>query len=253
MVLRIGSAAPPLKVDSWLRGDPLAGFRPGKVYIVEFWATWCLPCVEVMSYFAELQEKYRASELEVVAVAACERAPTAEEARTKLDVWLTQKCPKLNYRVAFDSTHQMYGRWMEASSTFAIPASFVVDRDGHIAFIGHPTQLDDILPKILRGIWRTSEAKAEHEKRIADNERLARERTVTKPIYAKLQSTMKSEDWITALSVVEEGESQRPRRLSRSASSMRTSCFINSVTFGPVLPSYADWLARRSIRNPSTG
>lgn len=52
-----------------------------------------------------LQEKYRDSGLEVVGVAANEDAPTAVEARTKLDAWLTEKCSNLNYRIAFDYTY----------------------------------------------------------------------------------------------------------------------------------------------------
>ena len=57
-----------------------------------------------------------------------------------------------------------------------IPTSFVVDRDGRIAFVGFPTQLDDVLPKILTGSWRTSdEAKAAETERIAENERIMRE------------------------------------------------------------------------------
>ncbi|WP_024521125.1 TlpA disulfide reductase family protein [Bradyrhizobium sp. Tv2a-2] len=211
MVLRIESPAPPIKVESWLRGQPLNGFQPGKVYILEFWATWCAPCVATMPHLGELQEKYRDSGLDVVAIAASEQAPTTDEARTKLDAWLTQNVPKLNYRIAFDGAREMYAHWMEASSTSAIPATFVVDRDGRIAFIGNPAQLDDILPKVLKGIWRASdEAKAEDATRIAENVRVARERALTKPIYAKLHATMKTEDWTTALSVVEEGVAKMP-------------------------------------------
>ncbi|ESY90540.1 hypothetical protein X738_30195 [Mesorhizobium sp. LNHC209A00] len=40
MMLRMGSPAPSIKVEDWLRGEPVSDFQPGKVYIVEFWATW---------------------------------------------------------------------------------------------------------------------------------------------------------------------------------------------------------------------
>ncbi|MGX5806398.1 TlpA disulfide reductase family protein, partial [Bradyrhizobium sp. Arg314] len=75
MVLHMESPAPAIKVESWLRGEPLAAFQPGKVYIVEFWATWCGPCVAAMPHLMQLQEKYKDSGLEVIGVAACEDAP----------------------------------------------------------------------------------------------------------------------------------------------------------------------------------
>ncbi|MER8969575.1 redoxin family protein [Mesorhizobium sp. M0808] len=206
MVLRMESPAPSIKVENWLRGEPLTNFEPGKVYIVEFWATWCGPCVSAMPHLMQLQEKYRDSGLEVVGVAANEDAPRAVEARTKLDAWLTEKCSNLNYRIAFDYTGEMNKLWMKPSFSTGIPTSFVVDRDGHIAFIGHPGQLDEILPKVLSGSWRTSdEAKAADKEWIASGQREARERTLTKPIYAKLRPAMEAEDWTAALSAVEEG------------------------------------------------
>lgn len=104
MVLRRESPAPPIKVDDWLRGEPLANFQPGKVYLLEFWATWCGHCVAVIPHLTQLQEKYQDSGFEVVGVAAREQGPTAEEARTRLDAWLTERFPNLNYRIAFDYT-----------------------------------------------------------------------------------------------------------------------------------------------------
>ncbi|MER9209514.1 TlpA disulfide reductase family protein [Mesorhizobium sp. M0771] len=83
----MGSPAPSIKVEDWLRDGLLADFQPGKVYIVEFWATWCELCAAEMLELKQLQEKYQDSGLEVVGIAADEDAPTGVEARTKLDVW----------------------------------------------------------------------------------------------------------------------------------------------------------------------
>ncbi|MCA6115105.1 redoxin family protein [Bradyrhizobium sp. WSM 1738] len=211
MVLRMESPAPPIKVENWLRGQPLTSFQPGKVYVVEFWATWCGPCVAAMPHLVQLQDKYKDSGVEVLGVAACERARTADEARTNLDAWLTEKFSNLNYRIGFDYTGNMNKLWMDPSFSVGIPTSFVVDRDGRIAFIGFPTQLDDVLPKILNGGWRTSdEARAADTERIAEGERAMHEMTRTKPIYAKLRPAMEAEDWATALSAVEEAVAVMP-------------------------------------------
>ncbi|PZV34900.1 TlpA disulfide reductase family protein, partial [Mesorhizobium kowhaii] len=208
--LRIESPAPSIKVETWLRGEPLTSFELGKLYIVEFWRTTCGPCVDAMPHLMQLQEKYRESGVEIVAVAAYERAPTADEARSNLDAWLTEKFSNLNYRMAFDSTGEMDKLWMEPSFSFTIPTSFVVDRDGHIAFVGRPTELDEVLPKVLNGSWRTSDqAKSADAERIAKGETEARERALKKPIQAAVEKG----DWKTALSAIKEGIALMPDNL----------------------------------------
>ncbi|WP_271587097.1 TlpA disulfide reductase family protein [Bradyrhizobium sp. CCBAU 53415] len=219
MVLCMESPVPPIKVENWLRGEPLTSFQPGNVYIVEFWATWCGPCAAVMPHLVQLQEKYKDSGLELLGVAAYEQAPTADEARTTLDAWLTDKFSNLNYRIGFDSTGEMSKLWMDSSFSVGIPTSFVVDRDGRIAFIGSPMQLDDVLPKVLNGSWRTSdEAKAADTERIDSGRRemreMKRKRALTEPILAKLSPAMKAEDWAKAVSAVEEAVAVMPDELN---------------------------------------
>src|SRR6266568_1760611 len=57
--LKPGDLAPALTVTKWLQGRPVPKFEPGGVYVVEFWATWCGPCIAFMPHLAELQARYR--------------------------------------------------------------------------------------------------------------------------------------------------------------------------------------------------
>ena len=54
---KLGDPAYPLVGLTFVKGEPVE-FTPGKVYVVEFWATWCPPCKDSIPHLTELSKKY---------------------------------------------------------------------------------------------------------------------------------------------------------------------------------------------------
>lgn len=140
MRLDVGSKAPPLAVARWLKGERVAKFEPGKVYVVEFWASWCPPCRQTVPHLTELQKKY--PEVVVIGVNAMERSATAGAQ------FVREMGEQMDYRVAVDMNRRMTRMWMEAAGQDGIPCAFVVDKEGAIAWIGHPLNLDKVLASL---------------------------------------------------------------------------------------------------------
>lgn len=155
--LKVGDPAPALKATKWLQGTDVGSFAKGKLYVVEFWATWCGPCVVMMPHLSEIQSEYRNKGVTVIGFSAKDPNNTAEKVAT----FVSKRGPKLGYTFAYADDRDTYDAWMTAADQHGIPCSFVVDQEGKIAYIGHPMYLDEVLPKVVAGSWKPEEGKEE--------------------------------------------------------------------------------------------
>ncbi len=132
--LRIGDKAPKILVDHWLGGQPVESFSKDHVYVVEFWATWCGPCVKAMPHLSELAQQYAKEGLIVIAMTKADESNT----RQAVEDFIKGPGEKYPFRFAFCEGEATYRAYMEAAGQQGIPCSFVIDREGKLAYVGHP-------------------------------------------------------------------------------------------------------------------
>ncbi len=154
--LKVGDPAPTLKADKWWNGPAITSLEKGKVYVVEFWATWCGPCIVMMPHMSELQEQYK--DKGVIFIGYTAKDPNND--LNKVSDFVSKRGSKLHYTLAYAETRDTYDAWMRAAGRTGIPCCFVVDRNGTIAYIGHPMYLDVVLPKVVAGKWTAADLEA---------------------------------------------------------------------------------------------
>lgn len=172
--LKLGDKAPALEIAEWVKGEPVKQFESGKVYVVEFWATWCGPCIAGMPHVSKLQEEYKDQGVRVIGVNIWDEPANVKpfmKARTARDgTALPSGDELMGYTVAIEKkaedgkTGKMATAWMEAAGQGGIPTAFIVNQESRIAWLGHPSQLDEPLKEVVAGTWSIEKAQAEAER-----------------------------------------------------------------------------------------
>ena len=161
ITLKIGDAAPELKVGEWYKAGPVK-IEADKNYIIECWATWCGPCVAVFPHLSELA-KANKDKLTVIGVNVWERKTPAE-----VKDFVAAQGDKMSYNVVADADGAVAQNWLKAAGRNGIPCAFIVSK-GKIAWIGHPGSLQqELLTSILDGTCDIAAlAKADAQKEAA--------------------------------------------------------------------------------------
>ncbi len=152
--LRIGDPAPEIKIAKWFKGQPVNSMEKGEIYVLEFWATWCKPCIAGMPHLSELAKMYR-KDVTIVGISIMERG---ENPLKKVEEFVKTKGDRMDYNVAADDNNFMKNNWFSAIGERGIPCAIIVNRDNRIAWVGPPFRMDDVLPKIINGSWDIEKA-----------------------------------------------------------------------------------------------
>jgi thiol-disulfide isomerase/thioredoxin len=156
--LNVGDPAPTIQVSDWIKGDPvdLAKGKGSKAYLVEFWATWCGPCIESMPHLSELQRKHRKNGLVVVGVATPGRGETLKVVKR----FVKRRGSSIDYTIGFDESGETQKRYMYAVGAGGIPYAFLIDKSGTLVWHGHPGDpaMDMIIDDVVHGRFDVREA-----------------------------------------------------------------------------------------------
>ena len=106
-----------------LTGDSITIAMPGRVTLVDFWATWCKPCVKSMPELDALYREFRGQGLVAVGIAI----DTGKDREKKVRKFV-EKCGA-RYPVAIDREHD--AAW-EAYRVKVLPTIFLIDGEGTI-------------------------------------------------------------------------------------------------------------------------
>ena len=118
------TSAPDFKLPSISGGEvSLSGFR-GKWVFVNFWATWCAPCVLEMPMMNDLYHEFKNENFEMLAISI--DTPSALDGVRRF-----VKKSGFDFTVLLDKDKQA----QSAYGVFSIPKTFMVDPDGRVAAV----------------------------------------------------------------------------------------------------------------------
>lgn len=164
-LLTIGSKAPALDVEHWVQNGngkfkPVTKFESGKVYVVEFWATWCGPCIASMPHLAETQKEYAEKGVQLISISDEDLETVETFLKREITGGEQSKDEPKTYRdltsaycLTTDPDGSSQKDYMEAAKQNGIPTAFIVGKKGEIEWIGHPMEMDEPLKSVVEDKW----------------------------------------------------------------------------------------------------
>ncbi|MCW1886113.1 TlpA family protein disulfide reductase [Luteolibacter flavescens] len=181
---KAGDTMPPdaLGKLEWVQGTAPTAWEPGKVYVLECWATWCGPCIAAIPHVDELYDKYQEKGLRVIGVNVW------EDGKDKVEAFVKNKGEGMSYPVAYTGKGGVFEtEWLKPADVRGIPHAFIV-KDGKVLLTTHPMQLTE---PVIEGLLAGGDAEAKVLEEIKEAQRKREE--VGKANQAFRQASMKKD------------------------------------------------------------
>ena len=138
-------------ISNWVKGTEVTQFDAGKVYVLEFWATWCGPCKAGMPHLSHLQQEYMDKGVTIIGI--------SDEPLEKVAAFVAKPewDEKMQYTVCTDTDRSAHDSYMKAAMQNGIPCAFIV-KDSVVQWIGHPQTMDAPIADIVAGKWDVAKA-----------------------------------------------------------------------------------------------
>ena len=101
--------------------EPYLHKQNDTIYVINFWATWCRPCVKELPYFEQINTKYKKQNVKVILVSL----DFADESETKLIPFIKRKELKSEIIILDDPDANSWIDKVDSKWSGAIPATLV--------------------------------------------------------------------------------------------------------------------------------
>jgi peroxiredoxin len=140
-VLRIGQAAPDIAGEAIDGTKFKLSEQRGKITVLVFWASWCGPCMRMVSHEKKLIERMKGKPFALIGVNGDDEKEKAKEAVKKYD---------MTWPSFWDAAERPDGPITKAWNVHAWPTVYVLDADGVIRYVGHNDEkLDELVDELV--------------------------------------------------------------------------------------------------------